>query len=135
MLNSFNALGRRLLRDLLAPEKLLAKPSADLSAVEYEILMHASNGPIDFCTLNPQYVELELLPSVHTFLPRASRPNGRQLQLFSQSSDLAVSADHFASLGKILQQALDAYRLASPHDNQRYARGYRPGKKSRKNGT
>lgn len=69
--------GRRILRELIAPEDLLGRPRADISASELEILL-AGERADDFAVWSPSLLSVELVPGVSTVVNWSSRARARR---------------------------------------------------------
>ncbi|MGA2955252.1 MAG: hypothetical protein ABSF48_05970 [Thermodesulfobacteriota bacterium] len=133
LLSSFNVLGRRLLRELLRAEPLLGRPSTDIAVSELEVLLEGNGKSIGFRTFSPNYVLVELLPCISTYLSFPKRDAIRQEELFPKP----LSAELLSKLGLLLEKAVEVQRLltgpmAPPRDldHDSYNKGKKRGKKS-----
>jgi hypothetical protein len=59
-----NGLGKRVLRNVCAPEGILERPRCDISLSELEVLFFGDNPSVDFLTHSQTYLSVELWPRV-----------------------------------------------------------------------
>jgi hypothetical protein len=64
LLSQFNALGRRVLRDIAKPESPLGRPSSDISVDELEVFMRGDKQFRDFHRSSPKHISIEILPMI-----------------------------------------------------------------------
>lgn len=106
------ALGRRLYRDLSAPDTFPASPSADISVWDLEVFARVENSPLS--VLGNASLEVELLPGVTCTAPRrvaassqgALLPEADRSRQFSESAERLSSSYEVRSLLDELRQAL-----------------------------
>jgi hypothetical protein len=106
ILDLFNVLGRRLLRELLEPESLFNRPSADISISELQILLMSNSKGIEFRTFSPQHIVVELMPCVSTYLAWPKREVTQQKELFPKQPLLL-------KLRSLIAEALEIEKLLS----------------------
>jgi hypothetical protein len=108
-----NCLGRRIARDLLAPDPLVSHPKYDISLSELEVCLDRE-VPIEFRTASQNHMGIELLPGVPAFvkwpikeappleapLSAGTQPLGHQQDLFG-SSDVDLVVEGRAALADI----------------------------------
>jgi hypothetical protein len=64
-----NCLGRRLIRDLLAPDPILSRPKYDIAVNELEVHLDREE-PLEFRTGSQNHIAVELLPGVPAYMKR-----------------------------------------------------------------
>jgi hypothetical protein len=86
-----NCLGRRLVRDLLIPDSIVARPRYDLSIGELEVYLDRE-APIEFRVAGQNHIAVELLPGVPAYMrwpAKDSLPSGslsvQQRDIFQQT--------------------------------------------------
>ena len=62
-----NCLGRRLIRDLLAPDPILSRPKYDIAVSELEVHLDREE-PLEFRTASQNHIAVELLPGVPAYM-------------------------------------------------------------------
>ena len=107
LLDSFNVLGRRLLREILKYESLLNRPSADIAITELQILLESKIKEIEFRTFSPQHIVVELMPCVSTYIAWPKREIGEQETAFSKTTFTFKASIHYQ------EEALEIEKLLS----------------------
>jgi len=99
-----NCLGRRLVRDLLAPDPILSRPKYDIALGELEVHLDREE-PLEFRTASQNHIAVELLPGVPAYMkwPLQTEPastqskgipgTGRQSELPLKSSFVEPTGD------------------------------------------
>jgi hypothetical protein len=102
LLNQFNALGRRVTRDIGKPEPFLSRPQSDIAIDELEVLLRGDKPRRDFHRSSPKQISIEISPRIHTILNWAERSTPDQ--------DLAESSRYSGNefLAKQLAQAIQS---------------------------
>jgi len=62
-----NCLGRRLVRDLLAPDPVISRPKYDIAVGELEVHLDRE-APLEFRTASQNHIAVELLPGVPAYM-------------------------------------------------------------------
>lgn len=106
LLDLFNVLGRRLLRELLKYESLFSRPSADIAISELQVLFESNLNKIEFRTFSPQHIVVELLPGISSYLAWPKREVPQQKELFPKQLLLL-------KLRSLIDEALEIEKLLS----------------------
>jgi hypothetical protein len=121
-----NCLGRRLVRDLLAPDPILSHPKYDIAVSELEVHLDREQ-PLDFRTASQNHIAVELLPGVPAYLkwPTTTEPvavpsrgtpsSARQGELplrslFTEPTGGTISAERQAAIVD-LERAVERVKL------------------------
>lgn len=104
LLGSFNVLGRRLLRDLLRDVPVWESPLADIAIDELMILSDSRMKPIEFRSFMPSVLEIELRPTISTYVRWSKRDSSRQMDLFSDSTSGQISNESIQEMGTLINQ-------------------------------
>ena len=131
LLSSFNVLGRRLLRELLKPDFLLNRPSADISVSELQLLLDSQNKIINFRKFSSQNMTVELFPYVSTYLNWPKREPIKQQDLLSNQRLLL-------KVRSLVENALEIQKIVAGADDlsekkPEYKKSYRGEKKKTNN--
>lgn len=114
VLSSYNALGRRLIRDLLRHESLLAPPICDIALSELQVLLEGNAKQMEFSTFSSNRAIIELQPCVSTYfaLQRAAakQEGTQQAALFQEFVESGFRERLNRELGDYLKKASDIYR-------------------------
>jgi hypothetical protein len=118
---SFKCLGRRLVRDMLAPESPFAVPRHDISLEELAMLLSADNPDISFRRASPNFLLVELLPCVTVCLSWPRRSPVQDQQEFFQSRAGGPTPDDLADLRMALSRLVDIVdkKIAPPSTEAR----------------
>jgi hypothetical protein len=127
LLSSFNVLGRRLLRELLKPDSLLNRPSADISVCELQVMLEGQNKIMNFRTFSLQNMAVELFPYVSTYLNWPKREPAKQL-------DLLANQQLWLRVRSLVENALEIQKIITgsselSENKSEYKKSYRRGKK------
>ena len=68
LLSQFNALGRRVLRDVVNPESLLSRPQSDIAIEELEVFLRGDKPLREFHRGSPKHISIEIAPRIRTTL-------------------------------------------------------------------
>lgn len=66
VLACFDGLGRRIIRDILAPSNIFDQPQADISIEELDVFFTGDNKLLNFRRGYPNHIEIELAPCIKT---------------------------------------------------------------------
>lgn len=118
---SFRCLGRRLVRDMLAPESPFSVPRHDISFEELAMLLSADNPDTSFRRASPNFLLVELLPCVTVCLSWPRRSPAQDQQEFFQSRAGAPTSDDLAELRMALSKLVEIVdkRIAPPSTEAR----------------
>ncbi len=134
LLTVYNVLGRRLLRELLRHEPLLAVPTADIAFSELHVLLEGNGKPLEFCTFRSNRVLVELLPCISIYLVWPKQETEQQMELFPKSIESTVRSDLLLDLGSLLRQAIDIQRLLVEPRGRNTTSQREPNRKTKKGG-
>ncbi len=113
LLNSFNVLGRRLLRELLRNKSILDAPLSDISIDELEIFLEGEHQKSDFRTFTPNRIDTELYPGISTYLIWSKQEAATQMELFETKTEGSLQREQLSELGSLLHRAVDIYMSLS----------------------
>jgi hypothetical protein len=131
-----NCLGRRVVRDLLAPDPILSRPKYDIAVTELEVHLDREE-PLEFRTASQNHIAVELLPGVPAYMkwpittesvaaPSRWMPaGGRQGELPLRSSFVEPGSDSISAKRQEaisdLERAVERVRLIlneTPENNE-----------------
>lgn len=142
ILNSFNVLGRRLLRELLRQESIFEKPTCDIAVPELKLYLEGDRKKTHFRTFSSSKIYVELYPCICTYLRwQINEPKKqleKQMQLFNTSEEFLIESNLLSDLGSSLQKVNYIFKTlinkqglkSSP--KQKNKRGTSPRKKNTK---
>ncbi|MFH1977477.1 MAG: hypothetical protein ABIJ52_18300 [Pseudomonadota bacterium] len=117
ILNSFNGLGRRLLRELFRPESMFEKPTCDISISELKLYIEGERPKTDFRTFASNRIYVELYPGISTYLiwqiKKPEQQPEKQIGMFKTSEEFLNEAKLLSELGSYLQKASEIYNTIS----------------------
>lgn len=86
VMQEFGGIGRRVLRDIVAPEELTGPPRSDISVAELEIFLGGDRRIEDFIRTVPSYLTVELIPCVQASVNWPPRKPGQDAVLSPASA-------------------------------------------------
>lgn len=117
LINSFNILGRRVLRELLKKESILDTPTADISFLEFQLLLEGDIKITDFRTFASTRVNIEILPGVNGNFAWPRKEFRNQVDLFTNPEEMQNKDNLLKELSNHLTKALDIQKALT---NKRY---------------
>ncbi len=102
VLSQFNALGRRVLRDIVNPESLLGRPQSDIAIDELDVFLRGDKPLRDFHRSSPRHISIELSPRIHTIMNWPDR-SGREQRDSIESRGYADIEYLAKQLGQAIQ--------------------------------
>lgn len=106
LMSELGGIGRRIMRELLAPDELVARPRIDIAANELEVLL-AGERTDEFPVGIPSQLSVELAPGVSTIVNWSSRARSKRI------SDEASRPDERAwllqDLGAAISRLMDLH--------------------------
>jgi hypothetical protein len=124
LLQAYNCLGRRLIRDSSMFEPFLGVPRCDLSLDELEVFMRADNPNVAFRRASRSFLSVELWPRVVAFLNWHPGGSGSQMGLFGSEARVADSPEVRDAI-RNMERALDSLFRAVGEPNLARRRGRR----------
>jgi hypothetical protein len=147
-----NCLGRRILRDLLAPDRILSRPKYDIAVSELEVHLDREE-PLEFRTASQNHLAVELLPGVPAYMKwpiptETASTQSRGIPGVARQSELALKSSLVEPIGSIsgslperqsaireLERAVERVKLilTEPQENPAVIDKGGPNKRRKKN--
>jgi len=110
-----DGLGWRAVRDLLARERPIERPRADISLPELLAFLGGETRDTDFITGLASKLWVELVPGVTTLVNWQGRVRTEPGDESMRTASLRAAQDGWDELGRLLTRAREVYRELSPH--------------------
>ena len=130
--NRFSGIGRRLLRDMMEPGSVTARPTCDIAVEELEVFS-AKRRAFELLRQSlPANARVDLLPLVWTTIRPPGQSESQQLRLFEGDVDSTAIQEWVNEVGRVLQELNLSFSRGPIHADSREKKAKPKSKKRRK---